>query len=459
MKRREFAALPVAFLPAVGRPRRLHIIGDSTAAEFPSADPRVGWGAALGSQLSGVVVNDAARSGRSSKSYWDEGHFQALLPQLAPGDLLLIQFGHNDEKDDPARHTEPTSSFTDNLLRYVTEARAHGAVPVLLTPIARRRFDGDFITQTHGAYPDATRTVAAETRTPLIDMTVRTTALLERFGPSASERLFAPDDNTHLSPEGAEVVARLAATGLRELGFDLGLRQRATSLGIYLAPGNAAPGVIVCPGGGYTHLAIEKEGLRAASWLNSLGISAFVLRYRLAEWGHPAPLEDVRAAIGWVRHHASSLHLDAKPVGILGFSAGGHLAACASTLFKTDSERPDFALLAYPVITLRDPYAHPGSRRALLGPRPDPSLIDALSLETHVTASTPPTFLMHTRDDISVPVENSLLYTDALQRAGVPHQLALYDHGPHGLGFNPATEAGREWPMACEKWLRCRGIL
>ncbi|HVY31242.1 MAG TPA: alpha/beta hydrolase fold domain-containing protein [Polyangiaceae bacterium] len=460
MKRRQFLALPFTVAGQIGRPRRLHIIGDSTAAEFPPTDPRVGWGAALGLQLSGVAVNDAARSGRSSKSYWDEGHFRVIAAQLGPGDLLLIQFGHNDEKDDPARHTEPTSTFTDNLLRYVSEARARGALPVLLTPIARRRFAGDVIEQTHGGYPDATRAVATGSQTPLIDLTARTSVLFERFGPSASERLFAPDDNTHLSPEGAAAVARLVAEGLRELGFDFGLRQRAPSLAAYPARGSApVPAVIVCPGGGYTHLAIEKEGLRAATWLNSLGISAFILRYRLADWGHPAPLEDVRAAIAWVRHNASSLGIDSKPIGILGFSAGGHLAACASTLFRDDTERPDFALLAYPVITFKDPYAHTGSRRALLGPRPDPVLLDALSLEAHVTSRTPPTFLMHTRDDASVPVENSLLYAEALQRAGVPHQLAVYDHGPHGLGFNSETEAGREWPGACARWLKSRGIV
>jgi acetyl esterase/lipase len=330
----------------------------------------------------------------------------------------------------------------------------------LLTPIARRRFDGDFVMQTHGAYPDAMRTVAAEMRVPLIDMTARTTTLLERFGPSASERLFAPDDNTHLSPEGAAAVAHLVAEGLRELGFDFGLRQHAPSLTAYPARGDSpAPAVIVCPGGGYTHLALEKEGLRAATWLNTLGISALILRYRLADWGHPGPLEDVRATIAWVRHNASPLHIDANRTGILGFSAGGHLAACASTLFRNETERPDFTILAYPVITFRDPYAHAGSRRALLGPRPSPSLIDALSLETRVTSRTPPTFLMHTRDDASVPVENSLLYAEALERAAVPHELTLYDHGPHGLGVSPETEAGREWPKACARWLQSRGIV
>lgn len=121
-------------------PRRIHIAGDSTAARFDSADPRVGWGAVLETELEGVVVNDAARSGRSSKSFLEEGHWAALLGQIQRGDLVLIQFGHNDEKPDPARATDATTSFRDFLRRYVADSRAHGGVPILITPVARRRF-------------------------------------------------------------------------------------------------------------------------------------------------------------------------------------------------------------------------------------------------------------------------------------------------------------------------------
>jgi len=200
-------------------PRTLFIIGDSTAAIFPETDARVGWGAVLGGELASVQVNDAARSGRSSKSYFDEGHFRDVEATLAPGDLLLIQFGHNDEKDDPARHTDATTTFRDNLRRYISAARARRATPILLTPISRRRFNGARIAPSHGLYPDATRAVAAETQTPLIDMTQKTEQLLESFGPEASQQLFAPDDNTHLSPQGARAVARLVVDGLRELGL------------------------------------------------------------------------------------------------------------------------------------------------------------------------------------------------------------------------------------------------
>lgn len=149
----------------------------------------------------------------------------------------------------------------------------------------------------------------------------------------------------------------------------------------------------------------------------------------------------------------------AKRVGVLGFSAGGHLAACASCLFENDAERPDFAILSYPVITLEPPHAHAGSRRALLGLEADPALVTSLSMEKRVTARTPPTFLWHTKEDASVPVQNSMIYAEALQRAGVPHELHLYEAGPHGLGMNPDYDAGREWPKACEAWLKAQSLL
>jgi acetyl esterase/lipase len=214
--------------------------------------------------------------------------------------------------------------------------------------------------------------------------------------------------------------------------------------------GNA---VVICPGGGYTHLSIEKEGREVARYFNRLGLSARVLRYRLER--HPAPLNDVRAAVRLLRRDCRA----GAQVGVVGFSAGAHLAACASNLFETDAERPDFAVLVYPVITLRPPHAHAGSRRALLGPSPSPALVESLSLETRVTPRTPPTFLVHAKDDRSVPLENSLLYQSALDRAGVPSELSLHEHGGHGFGLRPTTQAAREWPTACAAWLRARGLI
>lgn len=195
----------------------IHVASDSTAAAFPQGDERVGWAAVLGELMTNASIDNAARSGRSSKSYRDEGHFDALEARLAPGDLLLIQFGHNDEKPDVERHTDPATTFRDNLRFFVARARQRGAVPVLLTPIARLKFSGPRIAQTHGAFPDATRAVTSETTTPLIDLTQRTTALFESLGPVRGAALFALDDTTHTNRTGAQRIAEMVAQSLHDL--------------------------------------------------------------------------------------------------------------------------------------------------------------------------------------------------------------------------------------------------
>src|SRR5689334_687969 len=186
--------------------------------------------------------------------------------------------------------------------------------------------------------------------------------------------------------------------------------------------------VIVCPGGGYRNLALVKEGSDVAVWLNHLGISAFVLKYRLGpKYHHPAELSDAQRAIRYVRAHAAQYNVKPDRIGIWGFSAGGHLASSAGTHFDggnpsapdesdRQSSRPDFMILAYPVITLHDPLAHVGSRNNLLGNTPDSTLVDQLSNETQVTANTPPTFLFHTTEDKTVPVENSIMFYSALRK-------------------------------------------
>jgi lysophospholipase L1-like esterase len=203
----------------------LHVAGDSTAAIFPATDPtaRVGWAAVLQPFFTaGVVVDDAARSGRSSKSFIDEGFWDALKAKIKPGDYVFIQFAHNDEKvGDVARYTDPATSFRDYLKVYIRDTRLAGGFAVLLTPIARRSFSGTMIVQTHGAYPAAIMAVAQETGTPVIDMTEKTTALLESLGPAATVPLFATGDDTHLSAVGAPQVAQLVVDGIRELQLPL----------------------------------------------------------------------------------------------------------------------------------------------------------------------------------------------------------------------------------------------
>ena len=227
---------------------------------------------------------------------------------------------------------------------------------------------------------------------------------------------------------------------------------------------------IVCPGGGYSYLSMNREGLQYAAWLSSLGITTFLLKSRLQDWGHPAPLQDVLRAVRLVRSRAAEFGVDPQRIGVLGSSAGGHLAASASTLFdhpdgRTGAEldgvsaRPDLAVLVYPVITMSGPATHAGSRRALLGDAPSAALQQLMSLEQQVTASTPPTLLLHTQGDGAVPPENSLAYFQALTRAGVPAELHVFERGGHGIGMRDGLGSASNWPRRVEEWLGQRGWL
>lgn len=230
--------------------------------------------------------------------------------------------------------------------------------------------------------------------------------------------------------------------------------------------------VVVCPGGGYWSLATTHEGRDVAQFLNGLGITAFVLHYRRApHYRHPAPLHDALRALRYVRYHAADYGIDERRIGILGFSAGGHLAASASTLYDQlpapdaadpihqEPARPDFAVLAYPVITFTEAFMHSGSRRNLLGDDPDPALVRLLSPEHQVTPETPPTFLFHTGEDTGVPPQNSIAYYLALHEAGVPAELHLYERGPHGIGLAPFDPVVSTWTTRLADWLRVHGLL
>jgi acetyl esterase/lipase len=244
------------------------------------------------------------------------------------------------------------------------------------------------------------------------------------------------------------------------------------SLTVYLAPEGTRNGtaVVVCPGGAYQRLAIDKEGTAVARWLNSLGVSAFVLKYRLRDYGHPAPLRDVLRAVRLVRARAVPWKLAPDRVGVMGFSAGGHLASSAATLFDapegrtgaeldTVSARPDFAVLVYPVISMTGPAAHAGSRESLIGQNPAADLAAHLSTDLQVSRQTPPTFLVHGGTDQSVAPENSVAFYSALRREGVPAEIHVYQQGAHGVGLEPNHGPISDWPKRCAEWLAARGLL
>ena len=230
-------------------------------------------------------------------------------------------------------------------------------------------------------------------------------------------------------------------------------------------------GVVVCPGGGYGHLAMDHEGRQIAEWLNSLGVAAFVLKYRLGpRYRHPAPLQDAQRALRYVRLHAKDFGLQGDRIGIWGFSAGGHLASTVGTHFDagnasaTDpidrmSSRPDFMILAYPVISFSAEYTHVGSRNNLLGEKPDAKLVENLSNEKQVTPQTPPTFLFHTDEDTGVPAENSVAFYLALRKAGVPAEIHIYQRGKHGVGLAGADPILATWSSRLADWLKLRGLL
>ena len=245
------------------------------------------------------------------------------------------------------------------------------------------------------------------------------------------------------------------------------------TLAVYRPAADKANGaaVVVCPGGGYGMHAIDHEGRQVAEWLNGIGVTGCVLKYRLGRrYQHPAMLHDVARAIRTVRARAGDWKLDGGRVGVLGFSAGGHLASTAATHFDAGdakaadpidrvSSRPDVAVLIYPVIMLSGPHAHAGSRTNLLGDNPPQEMVDLLSNEKRVTDKTPPTFLVHSADDNPVPPENSFEFVSALRANRVPCELHLFDHGGHGYGLGGKDEALRQWPDLCAAWLKGRGFL
>ncbi|MGB0768172.1 MAG: alpha/beta hydrolase, partial [Phycisphaeraceae bacterium] len=250
------------------------------------------------------------------------------------------------------------------------------------------------------------------------------------------------------------------------------------AIDVYHAKGEDRNGaaVVICPGGGYGILAYQHEGVEIARWLNRHGITGVILRYRMHPYRHPVPMTDVQRALQTVRANAKAWSLDPERIGVLGFSAGGHLASTATVHHRAAdpdsddpiervSSRPDFSVLVYPVITLRPPTAHMGSRRNLLGPHPSEALLDEMSTEKRVDAKTPPTLLVHSKDDRAVPIGNSELFLEALKEHGVPGKLLAYETGGHGYGLGRGrndpdnTHETDAWPSACIAWLTEIGVI
>ena len=275
-------------------------------------------------------------------------------------------------------------------------------------------------------------------------------------------------------PSEIQSAAYVEKTELDKNGVISGVRYvTQPTLTIYLADPKKSNGtaVIICPGGGYGMLAINKEGYKVAEWLNNLGINAFVLKNRLPsdlimKDKNIGPLQDAQEAVRLLRRNAQKWNLNPNKIGIMGFSAGGHLAATLSTHYNDKvydakdnvSARPDFSILIYPVISMEDAITHKGSKENLLGKNVGDVMIGNYSNEKQVTAETPKTFLVHATDDKAVPVENSINYFLALKQHQVPVEMHIYENGGHGFGLG-VQGTNKNWPKACEKWLISNGFI
>ena len=241
---------------------------------------------------------------------------------------------------------------------------------------------------------------------------------------------------------------------------------------VYAPPPDRAVGtaVLICPGGGYAVLATDHEGVQVARWFQSVGVTGVVLRYRHAPYRHPIPLGDAQRGLRWIRAHAGQLGVSPQRIGVMGFSAGGHLASTLSTHYDSGqpesddpvdrvSCRPDFTILGYAVVSLSADFSHRGSGENLLGSDATPEQLRALSNEQQVTADTPSAFLFQTNEDTGVDAQNSLEYYRALHKAGVPAELHIYQWGPHGVGLAPADPVVGAWKQRLHDWLRTTGML
>lgn len=225
---------------------------------------------------------------------------------------------------------------------------------------------------------------------------------------------------------------------------------------LYVYPARQPNGtaIVMCPGGGYGFLAMDHEGRSMADWFNTMGVTYAIVKYRMPAGCHEMPLADVEQAMRIVRGHAAEWGVDTASVGIMGASAGGHLASTLATHYSSPLTRPDFQILFYPVVSMADGVTHPGSRDNLMGANPDSSLINHYSNELCVTPQTPQAFIMASTDDTVVPVENSLRYYKALAENGVSVAMHLYPTGNHGWGYNENFVYKRDWTGELEKWLR-----
>ena len=483
-------ALALASEPAAPKLPHIVLVGDSTVTD------QIGWGLGFRQFVSdGAVVSNAAQSGRSSKSFSAEGHWAKAI--ALKGDYYLIQFGHNDQPGKGAdRETDPATTFTENMARYVDEVRAIGATPILVTSLTRRNFsktDPARIDSTLTPYVDAVKKLAAAKNVPLIDLHARSIALCESIGPAGTEKFnFLKDgkpDTTHLEMASSPVFARLVVEDLRKvvpaLAPVLLTEPRAAKLtdieygqaggeklllDVSIPAGDGPfPVAILVHGGGWSNgdkSGSDKPGDTAdvSPWFAPLTAGKFTwfsINYRCApknRW--PACFEDVQTAIRWVKAHAATYKGDPQRIALFGHSAGGHLVCLAATLVD-DSVRVQ-AVVGYAPVTNheQDLPVRGGLSLSLqnLLNRPKENTPESLGLLreisplNHVRPGLPPFLLIHGDADKTVPIQQSLDFQARLKAAGVSCDLVVIPGAPHGLSkweqFSP------DYATRMVDWLR-----
>jgi len=217
--------------------------------------------------------------------------------------------------------------------------------------------------------------------------------------------------------------------------------------------------VLICPGGGYSGVSVVKEGEEIAKWFNQLGVSAFVLYYRMPNGHSEIPLKDAQTALKIIHERAKEWKINKNSIGIMGFSAGGHLASTVGTHFKTKTDRPAFMILGYPVITMNKELTHKGSRINLLGNNPTEKMVKLYSNELHITKDTPPAFIVYANDDKTVPVENSKMFYRELQSKNIPSEIHSFDIGGHGFGMRKNGIPADNWPDLLKNWLKTNKLI
>ena len=217
--------------------------------------------------------------------------------------------------------------------------------------------------------------------------------------------------------------------------------------------------VLICPGGGYSGVSVVKEGVEIAKWFNQLGVSAFILYYRMPNGHSGIPFKDAQTALRIIHDRAKEWNIDKKSIGIMGFSAGGHLASTVGTHFKTKTDRPAFMILGYPVITMKNEFTHKGSRYNLLGNNPSEETVKLYSNELHITKNTPPAFIVYANDDKTVPTENSKMFYSELQSKNIPSEIHSFDIGGHGFGMSKNGIPADNWPDLLKNWLKSNKLI